>query len=241
MAITEHALINAVVKIGQQIASAIFSFEEISSIVADLQYQLYSICSDIRGSQLESATSSIRNAQIVNSNTLKIDELNKALVHLEDAYFLTKTLLNKKYVRTSTFLFFFTDTEEVDAIPWRYRKDWIAGQIEICSILTLIYRYKQSKELEAKWHATTISLYNDYAHQYLELSAEQLEDINRDFVYHTTRIEWETVEYNEFFSKAEKNEIDEIHVTAAGEKYRESHMMKMISNFEMGLADARIL
>ena len=58
----------------------------------------------------------------------------------------------------------------------------------------------------------------------MQLSTYDLENINKDFVYHITRTEWEKVEYNEFFSKLEENEIDEIHETLLGKKYRENHL-----------------
>lgn len=138
-------------------------------------------------------------------------------------------------------MLFFTGREIIEAVPWRYRRDWIQGQIEICSALTLIYRYKGIALLEGKWFNEAYSLYKSFAKQYLELSDYDLEDINRDFVYHTTRTEWERVEYNEFLSKLEKNEIDEIHVTSSGERYREQHLLKLISDFESGLKQAKLL
>lgn len=240
MPITEYSLIKAILSIGQQLISSILSFEDLSSVISQLSNQMYSICSEIRGSQLDSAYDSIENARKSKHNTVKIDELNKAIVHLEDAFYLSKRLLDKKYTREYTYLIFFSGSEEYDAVPWIHRKEWLQDQIEICSTITLIYRYKGAYELEQKWYNETISLYKVFAKKYLELSDYALEDINRDFVYHETRTEWEKVEYNEFFSKAEKNEIDEIHVTTLGQQYREAHLLKLISNFEEGLNNARL-
>lgn len=241
MPITEFSLLKAIATVGQQIVSSVLSFEDISSVISHLSDQLYSICDEIRGSQLDGAAYSLENARKSESSQIKIDELNKAIVHLEDAYYLSKRLLDKKYIREYTYLIFFTGREEFDAVPWKYRKDWKQGQIEICSILTLIYRYKGISHLEGHWFEEATSLYRNFAKQYLELSDYALEDLNRDFVYHTTRIEWEKVEYNEFFSKAEKNEIDEIHVTSLGEEYRKQHLSKLISDFDSGLRRATIL
>lgn len=241
MPITEYSLLKVIASVGQQVASSILSFEDMSSIINHLSNQLYSICSEIRGSQLDGASNSIENARKANTSQIRIDELNKAITHLEDAYYLSKRLLDKKTVHEYTYLLFFTGREIIEAVPWRYRRDWIQGQIEICSALTLIYRYKGIALLEGKWFNEAYSLYKSFAKQYLELSDYDLEDINRDFVYHTTRTEWERVEYNEFLSKLEKNEIDEIHVTSSGERYREQHLLKLISDFESGLKQAKLL
>lgn len=48
------------------------------------------------------------------------------------------------------------------------------------------------------------------------------------------------VEYNEFFSKLEKNEIDEIHETLLGKKYRENHLLRLIFDFNPGLLKANL-
>ena len=241
MPITEYSLLKVIASVGQQVASSILSFEDMSSIINHLSNQLYSICREIRGSRLDGASNSIENARKANTSQIRIDELNKAITHLEDAYYLSKRLLDKKTVHEYTYLLFFTGREIIEAVPWRYRRDWIQGQIEICSALTLIYRYKGIALLEGKWFNEAYSLYKSFAKQYLELSDYDLEDINRDFVYHTTRTEWERVEYNEFLSKLEKNEIDEIHVTSSGERYREQHLLKLISDFESGLKQAKLL
>lgn len=241
MPITEYSLLKVIASVGKEVASSILSFEDVSSIITHISNQLYSICSEIRGSQLDGAAHSIENAKNAYYTQIKLDELNKAITHLEDAYYLSKRLLDKKTVHEYTYLLFFTGREVVNAVPWRYRRDWIQGQIEICTTLTLIYRYKGTSQLEEKWYNEAFSLYKSFAKKYLELSDYALEDINSDFVYHTTRIEWEKVEYNEFFSKAEKNEIDEIHVTSSGERYREQHLLKLISDFESGLKRAKLL
>lgn len=241
MAITEYSLLKTIASVGQQIVSSVMSFEDIASVISHLSNSLYSICSEIRDAHLDAASYSIENARETNSLSLKADEINKAIIHLENAYYLTKRLLNKKYIREYTYLIFFSGIEEIDAVPWRYRKEWQQGQVEICSTLTLLYRYKGAYDLERKWYVESDSLYRDFAQQYLELSEYELEKINRDFVYHTTRTEYERVEYNEFLSKLEKNEIDEIHITPSGELYRKNHLNKLISDFSVGLKTAKIL
>ena len=175
----QELLLKTIVSIGQKAISSVISFEKMSSVISFLSNQLYSICSEIRASQLDAAADSIENAQRTKSIQIATDELNKAIVHLEDAYYLSKRLLDKKYVHEYSYLIIFTGKEEIDAVPWKYKKDWLQGQIEICTTLTLIYRYKGDIQLEQKWYDKSISLYQSFAKRYLQLSTYDLENINK--------------------------------------------------------------
>lgn len=241
MAITEYSMLKAIASIGQQLISSIISLEDVSSVISHISKQLYSICSEIRDAYLEGASDSIDNARKTNSSALKADEINKAIIHLENAYYLSKKLIDKKSIREYTYLLFFTGREEIDAVPWRYRKIWQQGQIEICTTLALLYRYKKADDLELKWSDEANRLYQEFAKQFLTLSEYDLEKIDSDFVYHTTRVEYERVEYNEFLTKFEKNEIEETHITVKGAKYQENHLQNLISEFSVGLKSAKLL
>lgn len=91
----QELLLKTIVSIGQKAISSVISFEKMSSVISFLSNQLYSICSEIRASQLDAAADSIENAQRTKSMQIATDELNKAIVHLEDAYYLSKRLLDK--------------------------------------------------------------------------------------------------------------------------------------------------
>lgn len=118
----QELLLKTIVSIGQKAISSVISFEKMSSVISFLSNQLYSICSEIRASQLDAAADSIENAQRTKSIQIATDELNKAIVHLEDAYYLSKRLLDKKYVHEYSYLIIFTGKEEIDAVPWKYKK-----------------------------------------------------------------------------------------------------------------------
>lgn len=203
---------------------------QLSELLCNVYNAMFQIYVDFRDSKLDAAANALQQASSVYNKSDRQDELNKAVVFLELAYSDSKIALNRKKVIKERLLFLFESTTEYDVIPCDQRKDWMLKMADISSSTYLLYKYKRSN-LAARWRMTAIEIYSEVIRTYFQITPEELQKINSDYVYIKTTTETERMEYSDILVKYEDVEKYSLAPTYTGENYIKSQQDLLIEEF----------
>lgn len=207
---------------------------QMSELLCNVYNAMFQIYVDFRDSKLDAAANALQQASSVYSKSDRQDELNKAVSFLELAYSDSKIALSRKKVVKERYLLFFESTTEYNVIPYNQRKEWMLKMADISSSIYLLYKYKRSS-LAARWRMTAIDLYTKVIRTYFQISPEELQKINPNYVHIKTTTENERVEYSDILVKYEDVEKYILTSTYEGDNYIKSRQDILIEKFRKAL------
>lgn len=227
---TSKLIIEILSRGGKYLVNSMQLSEQLSNVYSSMS-QIYF---DFRDSKLDAASNALKQAYNAYSRIEKTEEVNKAISFLELAYSESKTALDRKRIIKEHYLLFFESTTEVDVIPKNQRKDWLLKMVDISSSIYLLYNYKGSSLVDY-WRNTTIDLFSRVVYTYHQITTEDLQRINPDFVYIKTTTEIERVEYSDILVKYEDVEKYTLTPTNLGYNYIEMQQKRQIDEFKRQL------
>lgn len=223
---TSKLLIEILSSGGKFLVNSLQLSEQLSNVYSSMSQIYY----DFRDSKLDAASNALQQAYNADSRIEKIEEVNKAISFLELAYWESKTALDRKRIIKEHYLLFFESTTEVDVIPKSQRKDWLLKMVDISSSIYLLYKYKGSSLVD-KWRDTAIDLFSSVVYIYHQITTEELQRVNPDFVNIKTTTEIERVEYSDILVKYEDVEKYTLTPTNLGYNYIEMQQKAQIDKF----------
>lgn len=227
---TSKLIIEILSRGGKYLVNSMQLSEQLSNVYSSMS-QIYF---DFRDSKLDAASNALKQAYNAHSRIEKTEEVNKAISFLELAYSESKTALDRKRIIKEHYLLFFESTTEVDVIPKNQRKDWLLKMVDISSSIYLLYKYKGSSLVDY-WRNTAIDLFSRVVYTYHQITTEDLQRINPDFVYIKTTTEIERVEYSDILVKYEDVEKYTLTPTNLGYNYIEMQQKRQIDEFKRKL------
>jgi hypothetical protein len=228
--ITEKAVINVIVSSYK----GILLNSKIGEIVENVKMLISNVYKDIGQAHFDAAKDALSSARDV-SRTQKKVEINSAINHLRDAYFINYQLIEMKRSEKISFFGLFSENIEKPVIAFEHKVLLFKSLTDIATLLSLCYRDIGETNSFKMWKERASDNFDKYLDLYsIDISMNDLSKINSNFVRTVTSSSAGAVKFGGAVGESylTTTDIGEKYLTEQNEKTKHAMKKEFIDSFK---------